>query len=76
MESALGWALLSAVYGLLFGALCAPVDVVIGGFGYAVTKWVSGIPFDLMHCGGNFAITLVLWKPLRKLLRTMHKKYR
>ena len=76
MESPLGGAILSAVFGMSFGALCGIVDIFIGGFGYAVTKWISGIPFDLMHCGGNFAITLVLWKPLRKLLRTMHKKYR
>ena len=76
MEQPLAWAMLGGVFGLCFGALCGIVDIFIGGFGYAVTKWISGIPFDLMHCGGNFAITLVLWKPLRKLLRTMHKKYR
>lgn len=76
MEQPLAWAMLGGVFGLCFGALCGIVDVFIGGIGYAVTKWISGIPFDLMHCGGNFAITLVLWKPLRKLLRTMHKKYR
>lgn len=72
MESPLGWALLSAVYGLLFGALCAPVDVAIGGFGYAVTKWLSGIPFDVAHCAGNFVIALVLWKPLRGLLEKLY----
>lgn len=74
MRSRLGWAILSGTYGLLFGALCAPVDVAIGGFGYAVTKWVSGIPFDIAHCVGNFAIALVLFLPLRKLLETLYKK--
>lgn len=73
MDSVFGWALLSGVFGLCFGVLCGIVDIFIGGFGYAAAKWVSGIPFDLLHCGGNFAITLVLWKPLRKLLRTIHK---
>ena len=72
MESRLGWALLSAVFGLLFGALCAPVDVFIGGFGYAATKWVSGIPFDVAHCAGNFVIALVMFKPLRKLLERLY----
>ena len=76
MESALGWALLSAVFGLLFGALCAPVDVVIGGFGYAVTKWISGIPFDVAHCAGNFVIALILWKPLRRLLEKLYSTRR
>ena len=74
MESPLAWALVSAVYGLCFGALCGIVDVFIGGFGYAVTKWVSGIPFDVLHCCGNFAITLVLWKPLRSLLSRLYEK--
>ncbi len=76
MEHPFAWAMVSGVFGLCFGALCGIVDIFIGGFGYAVTKWISGIPFDLLHCGGNFAIALVLWKPMQKLLRTMHKKYR
>ena len=74
MEPALGWALLSAVFGLCFGALCGIVDLFIGGFGYAAAKWVSGIPFDLLHCGGNFAIALILWKPLRTLLGQLQRK--
>ena len=74
MEGSLAWALLSGVYGLCFGALCGIVDVFIGGVGYAAAKWISGIPFDLLHCAGNFAIALVLWKPLRELLERLHKK--
>lgn len=73
MESPLGWALLSGSFGLLFGALCAPVDVVIGGLGYAVSKWISGIPFDIAHCAGNFVITLVLFRPMRQLLQKLCK---
>ena len=74
MEPVLGWALLSGVFGLCFGALCGIVDLFIGGFGYAAAKWVSGIPFDLLHCGGNFAIALVLWKPLRHLLEYLRER--
>lgn len=74
MESPLAWALLSAAYGLLFGALCAIVDVFIGGWGYAVSKWVSGIPFDVLHCGGNFVIALVMWKPLRGVLEKLYAR--
>ena len=76
MEDAFSWALLSGIYGLAFGALCGIVDLFIGGFGYAAAKWVSGIPFDLLHCGGNIAITLVLWKPLRNLLIKLTAKIR
>lgn len=67
----LAWALLSGVYGMLFGALCMPVDVCIGGFGYAAAKWVSGIPFDVAHCVGNFCIALVLFNPMRALLEKL-----
>ena len=70
----LAWALLSAVYGLMFGALCGIVDIFIGGFGYAAAKWVSGIPFDLLHCGGNFVIALIMFKPLRTAMDKLYLK--
>lgn len=72
MESGLSWALLSGVFGLLFGALCMPVDMVIGGWSYAAAKWVSGIPFDIAHCIGNFVIALVLFNPVRKLTERLY----
>ena len=74
MEGALSWALLSGIYGLAFGALCAPVDVFIGGFGYAFAKWTSGIPFDIAHCAGNFVIALILFSPLRKLMQKLYAR--
>ena len=68
------WALVSGAYGLLFGALCAIADVFVGGFAYAAAKWVSGIPFDLLHCGGNFVIALLLFTPLRTLLDKLYAR--
>ena len=76
MEGAFGWALLSGIFGLAFGALCGIVDLFIGGFGYAAAKWVSGIPFDLLHCAGNFALALILWKPLKNLLERLTKQFK
>ena len=73
MKSSLGWAMVSGIFGLLFGVLCGIVDVFIGGFSYAVTKWVSGIPFDIAHCIGNFTIALVLFNPMRKLMTRLYK---
>ena len=72
MQSPLGWAMLSGAFGLLFGALCGIVDIFIGGFGYAAARWVSGIPFDISHCLGNFAIALLLFSPLRGLLERLY----
>lgn len=69
----LSWALLSGGFGLLFGLLCAPVDAAIGGWGYALAHWVSGIPFDLLHCAGNFAIALALFPPLRRLFTRLYE---
>ena len=74
MDSALGWAMVSGVFGLLFGALCGIVDIFIGGIPYAITKWISGIPFDIMHCAGNFAIALLLFKPMRQLTQRLYGK--
>ena len=74
MENSLGWAMVSGVFGLLFGALCGIVDIFIGGFPYAVTKWISGIPFDIMHCAGNFVIALLLFKPMRQLTEKLYGK--
>ena len=71
MESPLGWAILSGTFGLLFGGLCAPVCLLAGGPAFAWSWWLSGIPFDLAHCGGNFALALVLFRPARRLLERL-----
>ena len=73
-ESPLAWAMLAGVFGLLFGALCAPVYLFSGGIGFAVAWWIEGIPFDLLHCAGNFAMALVLFLPLKKLLTRLYLK--
>ncbi len=75
-QGRLPWAILSGAFGLSFGALCGIVDIFIGGWGYAVTKWISGIPFDLLHCGGNFVIALVMFEPLRGQLQQLYDRMR
>ena len=75
MEHPLGWALLSGGFGLAFGFLCAPVDFLLGDLGYVISKWISGIPFDVMHCAGNFLMALVLFVPLRKLVDKLYRKF-
>jgi len=76
MKHPLAWAVLAAVFGLLFGALCAPVYLFSGGLGYAVSWWISGIPYDLLHCGGNFVIALLLFVPMRNVLEKLYAKMR
>ena len=75
MESPWGWALISGVFGLLFGLLCTPIYFLTGGWAYGLSWWVSGIPYDVMHCAGNFVLALVLVKPLSKGLKTLKTRY-
>jgi len=74
MSSRLGWAVLCGSFGLLFGALCTPICFLTGGPAYAFSWWVSGIPFDLIHCVANFAVALVLFPPMRQLMETLYAK--
>jgi len=69
MDSPLGWAVLAAAHGLCFGAMTAVPWLVTNGLVYAVGWWIAGISYDLLHCAGNFAVTLILWKPMMRLLR-------
>ncbi len=74
MTHPLGWALLSGAFGLLFGLLCAPVYVVTGDWAFGVSWWISGIPYDLAHCAGNFVLALTLFVPLRRLLGRLYSR--
>ena len=72
VQSPIWWALLSGFFGLSFGFLCSPVYIAMGGWEYAFTAWISGLSFDYAHAAGNFAIALVLFAPLRKLLQKLY----
>ncbi len=75
MNSRVGFAVLSGAFGLCFGLLCMPVFMISGGVSYGLSSYVSGIPYDLLHCVGNFVIALVLQDPLTKLLRMLRRRY-
>lgn len=68
------WAVISGAFGMLFGFLCVPVYIISGGPGFALSWWISGIPFDLTHAAGNFVIALLLFVPLRKLLGKLYSR--
>ncbi|MBP5224268.1 MAG: hypothetical protein J6Z38_01620 [Lachnospiraceae bacterium] len=61
------WAILAAISGITFGALCEIPFIFVIGFPAAVTAWLAGIPYDLIHCVSNFLITLICLPPLYKL---------
>jgi energy-coupling factor transport system substrate-specific component len=68
-KAPLMWAVLSGFFGLFFGLFFAIPRIFIGGWAAALAYWIAGIPFDLIHCAGNFVLCLVLWTPLQKALK-------
>ena len=70
-ENRLIWAVIAGLFGLSFGILCAIPYIFIGGPGFAVSYWLSGIPFDITHCVSNFVLTLLLLAPLKKLFNSI-----
>ena len=78
-DSALIWASVSAVFGLAFGALCAIPYGFTGtdlqsGLTIAFNWWVAGIPWDIAHCVGNFALMMLLYKPLSNVMLKLQKQ--
>lgn len=67
------WCLLSGIFGLFFGALCAIPYLFVSGIYGAVAWWIAGIPFDLIHAVSNFLLCLVLFTPMRKLFEKLHR---
>ena len=68
-ESALVWAVLAGVYGLLFGPLIyIGYFAITGGWRSYAAMWIAGIPYDLAHAAGNFVFTLALYVPLYKVM--------
>lgn len=72
-RSALFWALLSGFFGLSFGLLCTPAQIIFFTKPQTLEKalkaafawWVAGIPFDVAHSVGNFSLMFVLYHPIR-----------
>ena len=74
MKNPFFWAILNGFFGLIFGALCAIAEAFIGGIAFGITYWINGIPFDIMHCIGNFVTALILFAPLKKALTLASRK--
>ena len=71
--NALLYAIMAAVFGILFGVLCSVPSFIIGGFGYGVSWIISGLSFDVIHCVGNAVSVGLLFFPLDRALSRMLK---
>ena len=82
-ESVWFWCVVSSLFGFFFGFLDAIPYVIMGAVGGGIrsglytgfARWVSGIPFDIPHGVGNFVIMMVLYHPVRKVLKEAKKLY-
>lgn len=72
-DSAVFWAVINGAFGLVFGALCSITQGVMFGIGSGFAYFISGIPFDIVHCIGNLLTALFLYKPLTILLSKVMK---
>lgn len=75
IDSAIIYAFISAVFGLVFGTLCSIPYFITMGMGGGIAYIVNGLWFDILHCGGNFIIAIVLYKPLTKALEKALKPF-
>lgn len=66
-EDALGWSIILGIYGMLFGGLFALAYIPVS-LNYALSYWMAGIFFDLIHAVSNFLICYFLFKPLLRVL--------
>lgn len=70
------WSIISAVFGLAFGALSAIPYFFIGfsnggfrgAFATVFSYWIAGIPFDITHGVANFILMLVLYRPVKNIM--------
>lgn len=73
------WSIFSGTFGLFFGALCTIPHIIVGAFSSGLSTgirlgiawWIAGIPWDIVHCIGNFIIMLVLYEPISYILKKL-----
>lgn len=70
--SVVWWAVIAGIYGLCFGALCSIPYFITGGLYGGFSYFITGIPFDLLHCAGNVVVVLFLFQPLRRALEKLY----
>lgn len=68
--------LLCSLHGLAFGILYAPAQAIMFGMNFdQMIAWImAGIPFDVIHCVGNFAAGLLIVPISEMLSRLVNKR--
>jgi energy-coupling factor transport system substrate-specific component len=71
------WAIISGIFGLVFGLAGSIPYIFIGavdggisgGLYMAFSWWIAGIPWDLVHGVANFVVMLILYNPIRHIMK-------
>lgn len=79
VDSILYWSALSGIFGLMFGFWCSISYLIINTIGInlssgitaAIAWWIAGIPWDIVHGVSNFILMLILYTPIRHLMKRM-----
>lgn len=83
VDSILFWSILSGFFGLTFGFWCSIPYIFVNIIGTDLSSgiiattawWIAGIPWDIVHGIANFILMLVLYTPVRYLVRRLSKEY-
>lgn len=67
------WATISGMFGLLFGFFGAFPYIVTSGIYGAFTWWIAGIPWDIVHCIGNIVLMVILYHPIRYVMKQVNR---
>ena len=70
------YAAIAGVFGLTFGIYFSIIESFFYGWAYGLTYWVRGIPWDIVHGGANYVLTLTLLKPLTDILNIQMKRFK
>lgn len=78
-ESGILWAVVSGIFGLVFGLAGSIPYIFIGavdggisgGLYMAFSWWIAGIPWDLVHGIANFIVMLILYKPISEVMKKL-----
>lgn len=71
-NSAWFWSVIAGLFGLFFGFFGLFPYLVTSGPYAAFTWWIQGIPWDITHAVANFALMLVLYKPIRQIMNRVN----
>ena len=68
---------LCALHGIAFGVLYAPAQAIMFGLNFQETlTWIAaGLPFDIIHSFGNFAVGLLIY-PLSEVIQKLENRHR